>query len=176
VQFAHALNRLFEAVRSPKRLAREAVAPYRFRAYELAQRLDNAAVDRRRRERLFALALDRLTPAPRDQAGNVGVRDLVKALVRAEVFREKVKRVLRPRAVAMMLAYLLPVAPGRVPQQKRTVAGPPFRFQVRVRLGLQLALDCARVFFVSGLGIARKSMAPKEEVVAIGFRVGTLVD
>lgn len=78
VKFAHALDWLFEAVRPPQRLTQKLVTPDRARADEkLAQRLDNTAVDCGRRERLFASALDGMPASPRDQAGNVCVRDLV---------------------------------------------------------------------------------------------------
>ena len=78
VKLAHALDRLFEAVRPPKRLARKLVAPDYARPDEkLAQRFDNAAVDRRRGDRLLALALDGVPASPSNQTSNVGVRDLI---------------------------------------------------------------------------------------------------
>jgi hypothetical protein len=70
------------------------------------------------------------------------------------VFREQDKRIPCTRAVAMMLAYLLPVAPSRMTQEKRALSGPPLCFRVRPCLGLQLAFDSFSVFFVSGFGIA----------------------
>ena len=74
----------------------------------------------------------------------------------------------------VVLSDFVPVSAGRMRKRERAVAGPLLRFDVRVRLDLQAPFDGFGVFFVSGFGIAKKSMAPDLKVVAVSFLMGRL--